>query len=253
MVLTINATPNITFLCSCVLIRVIIIHEVNKLNEITLGEFLRDLRNGKGLTTRGLGEEIGFSYSYIASVEKGRRKPSKDFLEKYIYAVSKNNEELTNVKRKISSITDGELYKDFEKKKSIDNEDSMIAAFTNDNDVNTMYVTENNFITDKTYNFPINDISHHLTDKYNTKYFKGINLSDDDRNYINELIKIHLLDKYKNEINILYNQLNSIQHTMKELEKLGVKYVLGDEDSQVYKRINELEHMIMKLEKPNFF
>lgn len=223
------------------------------MNEITLGEFLRGFRNSKELTTRELGEEIGFSYSYIASVEKGRRKPSKDFIEKYIYAVSKNNEELTNVKKKISSITDGELYKDFEKKKSIDNEDSMIAAFTNDNDASTMYVTEGGFITDKTYNFPINDISYHLTDKYNAKYFKGIKLSDNDRSYINDLIKIHMIEKYENELSILNNQLADMKNSIRELAKINHEHIFDEKFSELNNKERELKKIIMELEKTNHF
>ncbi|MEB5686668.1 helix-turn-helix domain-containing protein [Mammaliicoccus lentus] len=222
------------------------------MNEITLGEYLRKIRNKKQLTTRELGENIGFSYSYIASVEKGRRKPSKDFLEKYIYAVSKNNEELTEVKSVISSITDGELYKDFEKKKIID-DDSMIAAFTNDNDVNTMYVTEDGFITDKTYNFPINDIFYHLTDKYNSKYFKGIKLSDNDRSYINDLIKIHMLEKYKNELSILNNQLADMKNSIRDLAKINHEHIFDEKISELNNKEHELKKIIMELEKTNHF
>lgn len=223
------------------------------MNEITLGEYLRKLRNEKKLTTRDLGENIDYSYSYIASVEKGRRKPSKDFLEKYIYAISKNNEELTEVKSVISSITNGEFYKDFEQKKSLNNDDSMIAAFTNDNNVNTMYVTENNFITDKTYNFPINDISYHLKDKYNSKYFKDVKLTDDDRSYINDLIKTHLLEKYKHELNLLKSRLYDIEKNIEKLAKINHENILNDEYSELTKQEYDLSKKIMKLEKPNLF
>lgn len=223
------------------------------MNEITLGEYLRKLRNEKKLTTRDLGENIDYSYSYIASVEKGRRKPSKDFLEKYIYAISKNNEELTEVKSVISSITNGEFYKDFEQKKSFNNDDSMIAAFTNDNNVNTMYVTEDNFITDKTYNFPINDISYHLKDKYNSKYFKDVKLTDDDRSYINDLIKTHLLEKYKHELNLLKSRLYDIEKNIEKLAKINHENILNDEYSELTKQEYDLSKKIMKLEKPNLF
>ncbi|OOV37041.1 hypothetical protein BS756_08910 [Staphylococcus sp. MB371] len=223
------------------------------MNEITLGEYLRKLRNEKKLTTRDLGENIDYSYSYIASVEKGRRKPSKDFLEKYIYAISKNNEELTEVKSVISSITNGEFYKDFEQKKSLNNDDSMIAAFTNDNNVNTMYVTEDNFITDKTYNFPINDISYHLKDKYNAKYFKDVKLTDDDRSYINDLIKTHLLEKYKHELNLLKSRLYDIEKNIEKLAKINHENILNDEYSELTKQEYDLSKKIIKLEKPNLF
>ena len=223
------------------------------MNEITLGEYLRKLRNEKKLTTRDLGENIDYSYSYIASVEKGRRKPSKDFLEKYIYAISKNNEELTEVKSVISSITNGEFYKDFEQKKSLNNDDSMIAAFTNDNNVNTMYVTEDNFITDKTYNFPINDISYHLKDKYNAKYFKDVKLTDDDRSNINDLIKTHLLEKYKHELNLLKSRLYDIEKNIEKLAKISHENILNDEYSELTNQEYGLSKKIMKLEKPNLF
>ncbi|WP_251954690.1 helix-turn-helix domain-containing protein, partial [Staphylococcus xylosus] len=157
------------------------------MSEFSLGEYLRNLRKGKNKTTRDIGEIIGYSYSYVASIETGRRKPKEEILEKYIYALSNNSDELLEIKKDISNITNGEYYKKYQGSNIIKSDESMIEAMTNNNKVNSMYNTENSLITEKIYNFPINDISFHLLDKYNTKFFKHIKLSDEDRNYMNTI------------------------------------------------------------------
>ena len=61
------------------------------MDEMTLGDYLRNLRNNKNVTTRELGDLIGYSYSYIASIETGKRKPREAVVEKYIYQLAYNH------------------------------------------------------------------------------------------------------------------------------------------------------------------
>lgn len=69
----------------------------------SLGEYIRGLRNSKKITTRELGSMIGYSYSHIGSMEKGRRKIRPDTLSKYIKAISSSDEEFNDIKEYIRS------------------------------------------------------------------------------------------------------------------------------------------------------
>ena len=53
----------------------------------------------------------------------------------------------------------------------------------------------------KSFNFPINDIFHHLSDIENPKYFRKIVIDDDDRIYINDLINNYFIQKINVQIN----------------------------------------------------
>lgn len=230
------------------------------MQEITLGQFLRDLRQKKSMTTRELGENIGFSYSYLASVEKGRRKPSSEFLEKYIYSIADNNDELKEIKKSISNITNGNFYKQYSNTKIKKDNESMIAAFTNDNSINSMFSEDGGLITDKIYNFPINDISFHLSDKYNSKFFKKIQLTDSDRNYINNFIKNHLIEKYSAELTKVIFQKNEIEKNLKELLKEGKneenkekEKILVNENTLLTKEQLNIQNIIKELETTNHY
>lgn len=223
------------------------------MNELSLGEYLRDLRKKKNKTTRDIGEVIGYSYSYVASIETGRRKPKEEIIEKYIYALSNNSDELLEIKKDISNITNGEYYKQYYGANIVKSDESMIEAITNNNKVNSMYNTENSLITEKIYNFPINDISFHLSDKYNTKFFKNIKLSDEDRNYMNTIFYNHLKQKYDTKLVEIINDINKKEKLLKSLEIEGKKentIFLREELSKLHNDEFEIQTVLSYLEKP---
>ncbi|WP_436950653.1 helix-turn-helix domain-containing protein [Staphylococcus xylosus] len=223
------------------------------MNELSLGEYLRDLRKKKNKTTRDIGEVIGYSYSYVASIETGRRKPKEEIIEKYIYALSNNSDELLEIKKDISNITNGEYYKQYYDANIVKSDESMIEAMTNNNKVNSMYNTENSLITEKIYNFPINDISFHLSDKYNTKFFKNIKLSDEDRNYMNTIFYNHLKQKYDTKLVEIVNDINKKEKLLKSLEIEGKKentIFLREELSKLHNDEFEIQTVLSYLEKP---
>lgn len=223
------------------------------MNELSLGEYLRDLRKKKNKTTRDIGEVIGYSYSYVASIETGRRKPKEEIIEKYIYALSNNSDELLEIKKDISNITNGEYYKQYYGANIVKSDESMIEAMTNNNKVNSMYNTENSLITEKIYNFPINDISFHLSDKYNTKFFKNIKLSDEDRNYMNTIFYNHLKQKYDTKLVEIINDINKKEKLLKSLEIEGKKentIFLREELSKLHNDEFEIQTVLSYLEKP---
>lgn len=55
-----------------------------------IGERIKDFRQKKGLNQRKFAERLGFSYGYIADLERGRQKPSREVLERLteVYAIS---------------------------------------------------------------------------------------------------------------------------------------------------------------------
>lgn len=223
------------------------------MNELSLGDYLRDLRKKKNKTTRDIGEVIGYSYSYVASIETGRRKPKEEIIEKYIYALSNNSDELLEIKKDISNITNGEYYKQYYDANIVKSDESMIEAMTNNNKVNSMYNTENSLITEKIYNFPINDISFHLSDKYNTKFFKNIKLSDEDRNYMNTIFYNHLKQKYDTKLVEIVNDINKKEKLLKSLEIEGKKentIFLREELSKLHNDEFEIQTVLSYLEKP---
>ncbi|PTJ66852.1 MULTISPECIES: helix-turn-helix domain-containing protein [Staphylococcus] len=223
------------------------------MNELSLGEYLRDLRKKKNKTTRDIGEVIGYSYSYVASIETGRRKPKEEIIEKYIYALSNNSDELLEIKKDISNITNGEYYKQYYVANIVKSDESMIEAMTSNNKVNSMYNTENSLITEKIYNFPINDISFHLSDKYNTKFFKNIKLSDEDRNYMNTIFYNHLKQKYDYKLIDVTNRINEKMKTLKKLKEEGLtdqEIFVREDLSKLHGEEFEVQRVLSLLERP---
>jgi len=55
-----------------------------------LGERIKDFRKRQGLNQREFAKKLGYSYGYIADLERGRQKPSREFLEKlrHIFGIS---------------------------------------------------------------------------------------------------------------------------------------------------------------------
>lgn len=218
-----------------------------------LGDYLRQLRLDKDVTTRRLGEKINYSYSYIASMEKGRRNITNDFLEKYIYALSESKDELINIKKEISKITKGAFYKEYFINSKNKKSDSMLAAFLGDNGTNNMFSEEQNLIVDKNYNFPINDISFHLSDKYNNKFFKSVKLSDEDRNYMNTLFYNHLKQKYDYKLIDVTNRINEKTKIFDSLKKDGLtdKEIFVREDLAIlHDEEFEIQRVLALLERP---
>ena len=58
------------------------------------GEFIKQKRQEKGKTLRGLADEIGIAPSYMSDIEKGKRNaPTQEYLDKFITVLDLNEEE----------------------------------------------------------------------------------------------------------------------------------------------------------------
>ncbi|MGW9919270.1 helix-turn-helix domain-containing protein [Staphylococcus hominis] len=197
------------------------------MNSSSLGSLLKGLREAKKLTVRELSELINFSYTYISSVENDKKSnPSQRFLESYIYGLAKNSEEIRDIKNKVNNLTNGKYFKE---------NNSIIDAFLSANAPNVMNIRNGNITTDKTFTFPINDIGFHLNDKYNSKYFRKLKLTDDDRKYIYDFINDYFIRKVQ-------LQKREVEH---QLELNSIK------ENVANKHIEEYEELINKLQDPN--
>lgn len=50
-----------------------------------VGERIKDFRKRQGVNQREFAKKLGYSYGYIADLERGRQKPSRKFLEKLMH------------------------------------------------------------------------------------------------------------------------------------------------------------------------
>ncbi|PTK81374.1 hypothetical protein BUZ21_08715, partial [Staphylococcus haemolyticus] len=84
--------------------------------------------------------------------------------------------------------------------------------------------------------FQINDSSFHLKDKYNTKYFEGFKLDDNDRNNIHTTICIHIKSKIENEL------IKTIDKINLELEKFAhIKKIYSSANTELKNAENDNE------------
>ena len=172
-------------------------------NNFKLGSLLKTVRKQKGVTTRKLGELMGYSHSYISSVENGSKlSPSNDFIQKYFYHVM--DRDLLNANyyiNLINQLADG-LY-NFEELPVPKNLE--IEEFEKENrlydDVN-VYVSKDK--TNTMFSEPINDLHYHLSDLNNLKYFKGVTISHEEMLYIENFITDYLINLYKEQTTTLY-------------------------------------------------
>lgn len=168
-----------------------------------LGNVLKTVRKQKGVTTRKLGELMGYSHSYISSVENGSKlSPSDDFIQKYFYHVM--DRDLLDANYYISLINklaDGLYY--FEELPVP--KDLEIEEFEKNNrlyeDAN-LYVSEDK--TKTMFSEPINDLHYHLSDLNNLKFFKGVSISHEEMLYIENFITEYLLNLYKEQYTTIY-------------------------------------------------
>lgn len=197
------------------------------MNSLSLGSLLKGFREEKGFTVRELSNLINFSYTYISSVENEKKKnPSQRFLESYIYGLAKTNEEIYDMKNKVKNLTSEKYFK---------NDNSLLDSFLSTNAPNVMNIKNGNAVTNDTFSFPVNDISFHLDDKYNSKYFRKLKMTDDDRNYIYKFINDYFIRKVQ-------LQKREVEHQL-ELNSI--------ERNVANKHIEEYEDLINKLYDPN--
>ncbi|ATD30554.1 helix-turn-helix domain-containing protein [Macrococcoides bohemicum] len=214
-------------------------------NKMTLGQYLLQIRKRKGMSTRQLAKEIGYSFGYISAVENGTKKnPSLKFIKNYVSRLGATQKEIETNLLEIQNLTNNEYnFGIIEINSEEDEENSLFNAFSiiqspynysemeyeldeNGKEDKKKIKTE----TFKSFNFPINDLHYHLTNDHNVKFFKLIKITDDDRYFI---------DKFIHEY--LYNKYNTL--------KIEFEENLFDEDKENYTEyLNDLNEIINHLD-----
>lgn len=144
---------------------------------MSFGEHVKKIRSQKGLSMRELERRSGLSQSYISQLEKGiQQNPKSETIQKL--AIGLNTD-----------------YKDLLKEAGF--VDSFFELFNLGKPTLNGFIEEKNGLltSAKNYDFPINDIFFHLSDKNNKKMYKTIILSDTDREEIRALIENYLIRK----------------------------------------------------------
>lgn len=52
------------------------------------GNNVRRLRQARGLSIEALADEVGLAYTYVGQIERGRRNPTLDVVERFAAALS---------------------------------------------------------------------------------------------------------------------------------------------------------------------
>ncbi|MCJ0951528.1 helix-turn-helix domain-containing protein [Mammaliicoccus sciuri] len=207
-----------------------------------LGNCLKDIRKDKKISAKSLGDSIGYSQSHISGIENGiKTMPTESFIRNYLLGITKNTEELKDYYRRIADITNNKINLDgVTYLKNGEASPDEILNITDDlmsGIKNPFSIVENNKNGRelKSFNFPINDIFHHLSDIENPKYFRKIVIDDDDRIYINDLINNYFIQKINVQIN--------------EIKRLLDREIIDKEKANNY--LNELVDLKKQLKNPN--
>ncbi|RIL70916.1 helix-turn-helix domain-containing protein [Staphylococcus devriesei] len=167
-------------------------------------KYCKDLREEKEISVRKIAEKIGYSYSYISSMEnKARNNPSDKFIKDYILGLVENNHSEFNYhSEKIKELSDGDIDLGI----YVDSATSILDSATNKKV--SSYITESHTHNGNYYDFSVNDLKYHLEDEKNTTYYGRVPLDAEDSQRIKLLIYNYLNTKYdilKSQLNALYN------------------------------------------------
>ncbi|KKI64090.1 hypothetical protein UF66_0071 [Staphylococcus cohnii subsp. cohnii] len=167
-------------------------------------KYCKDLREEKKVSVRKIAEKIGYSYSYISSMEnKARNNPSDKFIKDYILGLVENNHSEFNYhSEKIKELSNGDIDLGI----YVDSATSILDATTNKKV--SSYITESHTHNGNYYDFSVNDLKYHLEDEKNTTYYGRVPLDAEDSQRIKLLIYNYLNTKYdilKSQLNALYN------------------------------------------------
>ncbi|MBC3078868.1 helix-turn-helix domain-containing protein [Staphylococcus hominis] len=200
-------------------------------NNFELGSYLKSIRNEYDITTRNLGKKIGFSHSYISSVENNaKRNPSQDFIEKYLMGVTGNKTMDVNFFiENINKLSDNKF-----SFKTLDTVDDLFPYISNvvEKFVNQhifTYKTKNKnndkkISKDISFEIPINDINFHLTDIENFKFFGGIPLYETEKKEIIKLICNYLNSIYSHNLQLLKDLYNNNKISKESFEEEKEKF-----------------------------
>jgi len=180
----------------------------------SFGEYLRNLRKKKGLTLKELGEEIGFSYSYLSQLERGERGvqgiPSPEFLKLLYKPLGADFYEMMEVA--------GHLPKG--------SKEHALSASTEQNRTLENYL-------DQIYKAALIEPNAAIPLQVKESIEKHISISDED-NKLSIMKKIMDLDDLQAKDDISFDMWMAVH----ELSENEMEYILSTNEGLTYKRIS---------------
>lgn len=211
------------------------------------GPKVKIIRQKIGLTLQELADELGVSISYIQYVESNKRIFSKKKLFHFIFFASEEKDveidkdeffELYRANKKITVEQLREEYNNFKSEKL----DTKLFYDNFEKENLGAHIFKSplyNINDDQYFNFPVNDLAFHLKDTLNNKYYGLTLLDDNDKSFINNIIKQYLINK-------LVNRKSNIEETIALAEK-SHKRSIEDQIIAEYGELSKLESELQAL------
>ncbi|EEK12866.1 helix-turn-helix domain-containing protein [Staphylococcus hominis] len=225
------------------------------------GEILKNHRNSLNLSVNKLSKLSNVSVGYISKIENGKRNfPSIRTL--FLLLVGFKNSKLSNQTRSIKDIDkeikdilseficaeDSEI--DIKELENIYNDfNTFYEDLNNDDNVEneknrkvSVFVFEENEnkIQDTNLKEPINDLSFHLNDNLNEKFFNGVLLNEYDKIMIKEIINSLLINKIKQEDIYLSEDIEQLQ---KQFNNFRKEALLNKKQLKMFANHNSLQSL----------
>lgn len=172
-----------------------------------LGTMIKQIRNELGLTLRELAEELDLTVNYVQYIEANKRIPSMKKLFKFLFFVKDVKEMDIDVDEFLRRYCDTKeisfekVKEDYETYLSEQIDEQQFLSEFEKGSLNTHMFKSPEFNLKQTeyYKFPVNDLSFHLDDRNNKKFYGTIELDKSDINLIDSLIAQVLKSKLENE------------------------------------------------------
>ena len=225
------------------------------------GEILKNHRNSLNLSVNKLSKLSNVSVGYISKIENGKRNfPSIRTL--FLLLVGFKNSKLSNQTRSIKDIDkeikdilseficaeDSEI--DIKELENIYNDfNTFYEDLNNDDNVEneknrkvSVFVFEENEnkIQDTNLKEPINDLSFHLNDNLNEKFFNGVLLNEYDKIMIKKIINSLLINKIKQEDIYLSEDIEQLQ---KQFNNFRKEALLNKKQLKMFANHNSLQSL----------
>lgn|SRR5699024_477527 len=186
------------------------------MKENSIGRYLYDYRTERKLSAQNLYEITGVSQPYLSQIENGDKTPSRKVVDKIARGIANNEgidiKEIHNKLLKMAGYSE------------IKYVDSFFELLNTDTpSYNSVNIVKDGIAYQSKTDFPANDLFFHLTDEHNKKMYKSIILNDNDRKYINEMIKMYLLRKYEIK---KYDRDNGVSQTDEDFSE--IKSIIKD-------------------------
>ena len=225
-----------------------------------LGSILKTLRKNKE-TTRSLAKKIDYSHSYISSVENGSKlSPSNDFIQKYLLEV--NNKSVTEanycidlINRLSEGLYNFELIPSALSEEVKEANEELRVANQKFENIHLFLSKQNGKTKEVMFEEPINDLNFHLSEIDNLKYFKGIQLSHEEMEEIQNLINNYLTTIYKTQLLQTHFLYNEGKLDKDDLERYSLKYNRAlqnlENEFDEYNALKDIKNTAIKFYKKN--